>query len=74
MIPLKKNFPTMSILSYGSLSDIYEICSQCGKILENELDLENHKERVHENGEQLYPCEECGFRGSDMKEIKDHID
>ena len=69
----EETFSTMSLLSDGSLSDISETCSQCGNIFENKLDLENNK--VHEYGElfQLYPCAECGFRGIDMKEIKDHI-
>ena len=33
-----------------------------------------HAERVHEYGETcvLYPCEECGFSGQDMKSLKDH--
>ena len=34
-----------------------------------------NKTRVHEYGEQfaLYPCEECGFRGTDVRELKNHI-
>ena len=33
-----------------------------------------HAERIHEYGEtcELYPCEECGFSGQDMKSVKDH--
>ena len=33
-----------------------------------------HAERIHEYGEtcELYPCEECGFSGQDMKSLKDH--
>ena len=45
------SFPTMLMASEGSISDIYETCKQCGKIFENELDLANHVERVHEYGE-----------------------
>ena len=32
-------------------------------------------ERVHEYGElfQLYPCEECGMRASDLNELRKHI-
>ena len=32
--------------------------------------------RVHEYGEQfaLYPCEECGYRSTDLRELKNHID
>ena len=47
------SFPTMSLASEGSISDIYEKCQQCGKTFENELDLANHVERVHEYGELL---------------------
>ena len=65
----------MSLASDGSISDIYETCRQCDKVFENELDLANHEERVHEYGEmfELYPCEECGFRGTDLLAIKSHI-
>ena len=68
-------FPTMSLASDGSLSDVYERCKQCGKMFENELDLKNHIERVHVYGETfaIYPCEECGFRGTDVQEFKTHI-
>ena len=74
--PFESTFPTMSLASDGSLSDIEEKCKECGKLFENELDLANHIERVHEYGETfaLYPCEECGFRGADLLEIKSHID
>ena len=39
------------------------------------MDLANHDKRVHEYGEtfELYPCEECGFRGTDLVAIKSHI-
>ena len=45
------------------------------KIFENELDLSNHIERVHVHGDTfaIYPCEECGFRGTDLQEIRIHI-
>ena len=35
----------------------------------------NHVERVHEYGEtfEIYPCEECGFRGTDITSIRIHI-
>ena len=74
--PFESTFPTMSLASDGSLSDIQEECKQCGKLFENELDLANHVERVHEYGEifEIYPCEECGFRGTDLREIKSHIE
>ena len=50
-------------------------CKKCDNIFENELDLANHEQRVHEYGEtlELYPCEECGFRGTDLVAIKSHI-
>ena len=33
-----------------------------------------HAEKVHEYGEtcELYPCEEYGFSGQDIKSLKDH--
>ena len=54
---------------------MYEKCFQCETIFENEFDLKKHKERVHEYGEifDLYPCEECGFRGTDVLSIQAHI-
>ena len=72
----ERSFPTMSLASDGSLSDIHETCQQCGKLFENELDVQNHVERVHEYGElyQLYPCEECGLRASDLLELRKHTD
>ena len=47
-------FPTMSLASEGTLSDIHDTCKQCGK---HELDVANHELRVHEFGEtfDLYP-------------------
>ena len=71
-----KSFPTVSLVSDGSLTDIHETCKQCGKWFENELDVLNHVERVHEYGElfQLYPCEECGMRASDLLELRNHLE
>ena len=72
---LHNSFPDLSLES-GSLSNIlYDTCLQCGKLFANELDVKNHIERVHEYGElfQLYPCEECGMRASDLNEIRQHI-
>ena len=70
----KLSFPTMSLASDGTISYIWETCKTCGKVFENELDLKNHMERVHVYGElfQLYPCEECGFRASDLTELRIH--
>ena len=33
----------------------------------------NHEERLHEYGEgfELYPCKQCGFRGSDIVSLED---
>ena len=52
------------------------MCSECNKKFANELDVQNHMTRVHEYGEQfaLYPCEECGFRATDLMEIRQHIE
>ena len=54
----ESTFPTMSLASDGSLSDIQEKCKECGKLFENELDLANQIERDHEYIEtyELYPC------------------
>ena len=70
----KLSFPTMSLASDGTISNIWETCKTCGQVFENELDLKNHMERVHVYGElfQLYPCEECGFRASDLTELQIH--
>ena len=69
------SFPSMSLISEGSLSDIQETCNQCEKLFENELDLKNHVVRVHEYGEsfEIYPCEECGYRGQDLNQIRSHV-
>jgi uncharacterized C2H2 Zn-finger protein len=71
----ESTFSSISLKSDGSIYDIYEKCKQCGKLFENELDLFNHETRVHEYGEtfDIYPCEECGFRGTDLGAIKTHI-
>lgn len=65
----------MSLASNGSLLDVYEICKQCWKMFENEVDLRNHIERVRVYGETfaIHPCEECWFRGTDVQELKTHI-
>ena len=49
-------------------------CKECDKILYSEADVEMHVTRVHKFGEywNLFPCEECGFNGSNVIEIKEH--
>ena len=47
----KLSFPTMSLASDGTISNIWETCKTCGKVFENEQDLKNHMERVHVYGE-----------------------
>ena len=52
----------------------YFTCNLCEGKFENEMDLSYHTERVHEYGEQctLYPCDECGYQGRDIVELKKH--
>ena len=71
-----QSFPSIFLASDGALSIIHETCGQCGKFFQNELDVKNLDERVHIYRElfQLYPCEECGFRVSDIKELRKHIE
>ena len=40
-----------------------------------DLTEKNHEERFHEYGEsfELYPCEQCGFKGSTIVSIRRHI-
>ena len=58
-----------------SMSDVFVDCAICKKKFENELDVLNHMERVHEYGEsfRLYPCDQCGFRAGDKRELDQHI-
>ena len=44
-------FTSFTLVSNGTLSEVYEKCIQCDKLFENEFDLKQHKERVHEYGE-----------------------
>ena len=69
------SFQMFSLISDGSLSDIFETCRICDKKFQNELDVVNHQQRVHEYGErfELYTCKDCGFRGTDMEDIQRHI-
>ena len=54
----------------------YELlkCKECNKLFYYEADIETHTTRVHEFGEYWnpYPCEECGFNGSNVIENKEH--
>ena len=65
---------SFTLISDGSLSDVYIDCAICEKKFENELDVQNHMERVHEYGESflLYPCDQCGFRAGDVRELDQH--
>ena len=49
-------------------------CKECDKIFYSEADVEMHVTRVHKFGEYWnpYPCEECGFKGSDVIKIEEH--
>ena len=53
----------------------YVECSLCKMIFQNEYDLNYHLERFHEYGEscEIYPCEECAYRGQDMGSLNEHI-
>ena len=74
--PFETSFPTMSLASGMSILNVNEKCDECGKEFANELDLKNHKIRVHEYGEQfaLYPCEDCGYSGTELRELKKHTE
>ena len=73
--PFQQEFSGFSLVSDASISNLYEKCTKCERLFENEFDRMNHEERFHEYGEsfELYPCEQCGFRGSDIVSIRRHI-
>ena len=52
----------------------YVVCKICTLKFQNEADMEYHALRVHEYGErcELYPCEKCGFSGTDIDAINFH--
>ena len=54
----------------------YVACTDCEGKFENKMDMEYHKQRIHTYGKtcSLYPCEECGFQGTDVVKLKDHIE
>ena len=70
----QQKYTSFALVSNGTLSEVYEKCIQCENLFENEFDLKQHKERVHEYGEifDLYPCEDCGFRGTYVLSIRAH--
>jgi uncharacterized C2H2 Zn-finger protein len=49
-------------------------CKECTKVFYNNSDVDIHTSRVHRYGEYctMYPCEECGFRGDDVRDIEEH--
>ena len=66
---------SLTLISDGSMSDVFVDCAICKKKFENELDVLNHMERVHEYGKsfRLYPCDQCGFRSGDKRDLDQHI-
>ena len=52
------------------------MCKICTLKFQNEADMEHHALRVHEYGEccELYPCDKCGLRGTDIDAIQSHIE
>ena len=69
--------PMPSLISNADyLSWTYVICTECDGKFDNEMDMKYHKQRVHEFGEtcSMYPCEECGFQGTDKIQLKTHVE
>lgn len=67
---------SLSLLSHvSSDSWMHVTCTICDMVFENDGDMKHHKERVHEYGEtcNIYPCEDCGFQGQDIRSLKQHI-
>ena len=63
------SFQMVSLVSEADDSSWkYVACNECDGRFQNEKDLLHHKERVHTYGETctIYPCEECGFQGTDV--------
>ena len=71
----QQEYTSLTLVSNGTLSEVYDKCIQCDKLFENEFDLKQHKEKVHEYGEifDLYWCEDFGFRGTYVLSIRAHI-
>ena len=59
-------YPKLRMIDVGSVAN-YLLMNLISKII---------LERVHEYGElfQLYRCEECGMRASDLNEIRQHVE
>ena len=69
--------PMQSLISNADDSTWkYVLCTECDGQFDNEMDMNYHKQRVHEFGEtcSMYPCEECGFQGTDRLKLKEHVD
>ena len=69
--------PMPSLISNADDSSwTYVTCTECDGKFDNEMDMKYHKQRVHEFGEtcSMYPCEECGFQGTDKIQLKTHVE
>ena len=68
---LSTSMPSM-ISEANDSSWKYLNCSECDEKFENEMNLQYHKTRVHDYGEpgNIYPCDQCGFQGSDLIALK----
>ena len=66
---------SLSLLSEADSSSwMYISCNLCQGKFQNESDMNHHQVRVHEYGEicEMYPCEDCCFKGQDMKALLVH--
>ena len=67
---------SLSLLSHvSSDSWMHVTCPICDMVFENDGDMKHHQVGVHEYGEtcNIYPCEDCGFLGQDVRSLKVHI-
>ena len=67
---------SLSLLSHvSSDSWMHVTCPICDMVFENDGDMKHHQVRVHEYREMcnMYPCEDCGFQGQDVRSLKVHI-
>ena len=51
--PFQQEFSGFSLVSDGSISNIYEKFTKCRRLFKKELDRMNHEERLHEYGESF---------------------